>query len=117
MHLSTVKFTDNSKSDLTNILLFHIYKQRIPENIAIEINDSISNKTSFLLSSFPYAGTVYGYKGTDEVRTIVTMHKYMIYYHYDEASDEVDVLHVFCTLMDDKFLRSRLLEEGIYAVR
>ena len=41
----------------------------------------------------------------------------MIYYHYDEMLDEVNILHIFCTRMDDEFFRSRLLEEGIYAIR
>lgn len=117
MQITTVKFTENSEKDLADILLFQIIKQEIPQEVAISINESISDKASFLLSNFPHAGTIYGYTGTEEVRTFVIMNKYMIYYQYDEISDEVNILHVFCTLMDDKTLRNRLLEEGIYPIR
>lgn len=117
MNPTTVIFTDNARQDLADIRFFQEYIQEIPTDIAINIGVSLREKTSNILTYLPNAGTLYGFKGAKEVRTIVTMHKYMIYYHYDEVSDTVNILHVFCTLMDDKFLRNRLLEEGIYTVR
>jgi plasmid stabilization system protein ParE len=85
----------------------------LPKKIGLSLREKSSNILTFL----PNAGKLYGHKEIYEVRTIVTMHKYMIYYIYDETTDTVNILHIFCTLMDDKFLRSRLLEEGICAVR
>ena len=40
MQITAVKFTENSEKDLADILLFQIFKQEMPQEVAISINES-----------------------------------------------------------------------------
>jgi hypothetical protein len=51
-----VIFTGNAQLELADILYFHIFHQETPLNIAKNINNSIRNKTMFLLSNLPNGG-------------------------------------------------------------
>ena len=111
--MTTIDFTDNARQDLADIHTFQTFVQKIPVEIADNINISILKKSSFLLANLPYSGKAYGWQGDDEIWTIAILKKYMVFYHYDLKQETVSILHIFCTLMDDKVLHQKLEEEGI----
>ena len=112
MNASLVQFTNNAQNDLADIYVFQTSEQDIPAVIATNTIKSIRKKSVFMLCNLPGSGKSYRYKGTEEIGTIVALKKYMVFYHYDVIQNTVTILHIFCTLMDDKYLNQRLLEEG-----
>ena len=69
----SVSFTDNARQDIADINTFHVFIQKIPENVADDISITLIKKSNFLLTNLLYSGKSYGYKGKEEIRTIVIL--------------------------------------------
>lgn len=114
MNVQSVEFTINSQHDLADIYVFQVLDQEVPYTVETDKINSIRKTSVFILSNLPESGKLYGYKGAEEIRTIVVLKKYMIFYHYNAKLQTVNVLHIFCTLMNEKLLQQELEKEGIF---